>query len=74
MMSEVCNDTEIEPKLTPLSEEELEGRKSNNPNEARVDITTRGFWERGQQAFFNLKVFRPKRLSLWQQVPAAVPS
>ena len=51
-MLEVCNDTKIEPKLTPLSAEELQGRTSNNSNEERVDIRTRGFWERGQQTFF----------------------
>ena len=45
IMSEVCTDTEIEPKLTPLSGEKLQGRTSNNSNEARVDIRTRGFWE-----------------------------
>ena len=43
VMSEVCKDTEIEPKLTPLYGEELQGRTSNNSNEARVDIRTRGF-------------------------------
>ena len=64
MMSEVCRGTKIEPKLTPLSGEELQGRTSNNSNEARVDIRTRGFWfqrfqERGQQAFFDLRVFKP---------------
>ena len=32
MMSEACKDTEIEPKLTPLSGEELQGRTSNNSN------------------------------------------
>ena len=40
MMSEVCKDTEIKPKLTPLSGEELQGRTSNNSDEARVDIRT----------------------------------
>ena len=43
MMSEVYN--EIEPKLTPSSGEELQGRISNNSNEARLDIKTRGFRE-----------------------------
>ena len=57
VMSEVCKDTEIEPKLTPLYGEELQGSTSNNSNEARVDIRTRGFWEQGQQVFFNLRVF-----------------
>ena len=32
---------------------------SNNSNETRVDIRTQGFWERGQQAFFDLMVFDP---------------
>ena len=43
MMSEVCKDTEIEPKLKSLSGEELQGRTSNNSNEARVDIRTRDY-------------------------------
>ena len=37
MMSELCKDTEIEPKLIPFPGEKLEGRTSNNSNEARVD-------------------------------------
>ena len=53
-MSEVCMDTEIEPKLTPLSGEELQDKTSNNSNKATVDIRTPGFWEREQQAFFDL--------------------
>ena len=53
MMSEVCKDTEGEPKLTPLSEEELQGRVSNNSNDEQVDIRARDFWEQGQQAFFH---------------------
>ena len=33
-------DTEIEPKLIPISEAELQVRMSNNSNEARLDIMT----------------------------------
>ena len=33
-MSELCKDTEIQPKLTPLSGEELQARTSNNSNES----------------------------------------
>ena len=47
MMSEVRKYTGIELKLAPLSGEELQGRTSSNSNEARVDIKTRGFCERG---------------------------
>ena len=57
MMSEVCEDTKTKSKLTPLSGEELRGRTSNNSNEARVDIRSRGFWKWGQQAFFDLRAF-----------------
>ena len=59
ILSEVCKDTEIEPKLLPLSGEELHGRTTNRSNEARFDIRTRRFWERGQQAFFDIRVFDP---------------
>ena len=57
MMSQVCKNTEIEPKPRPLSGEELQGRTSNNSNKARKDIRTQGFWERGQQALLVLRVF-----------------
>ena len=59
MMSEVCKVTKIEVESTSLSGEELQGRKSNNSNEGREDIRTRDFWERGQQAFFDIRVFDP---------------
>ena len=76
MMLEVCNvkivDTEAEPKLTPLSGEELQGITSNNSKEARVDIRTRGFWERGHQQAFRRKGVQPQHLLLSQQVLAAV--
>ena len=58
-MSGVFKDTEIEPKLTSLSGEELQGRMSNNSNKVRANIRTQCFWERGQQAFFDLRVFDP---------------
>lgn len=46
MMSELCKDTEIEPKPTSLSGRELYGRTSNILNEARVEIKrTYGFRE-----------------------------
>ena len=64
--------TEVEPKLTLLTGEELGSRTVNTTNEARLDIWARGVWGRGQQAFFNLRVFDPKRLPLSQQVVATV--
>ena len=51
MMSEVCKDTEIEPKLTLLSGEELQGRTSNNSNKARVDIRLAVSWNKATGIF-----------------------
>ena len=59
IVSEVNKNTEIEPKLIPLSGEELHGRTTNRSNEARLDIRTREYWERGQQAFFDIRLFDP---------------
>ena len=59
IVSEVCKDTEIEPKLLPLSAEELHGRTTNRLNEAKLDIRAQGFWNRDQQAFFDIRVFDP---------------
>ena len=53
IVSEVCKDTEIELKLLPLPGEELYGRTTNRSNEVRLNIRALGFWERGQQTFFN---------------------
>ena len=57
IISEVCKDTEIEPKLLPPFGEELHGRTTNRSNKARLDIRAQGFWEKGQQAFFDVRVF-----------------
>ena len=38
ILSEVCNGTEIEPKLLPLSREDLSNRTANRSNEARLDV------------------------------------
>ena len=59
MLSEVCKDVEIEPKLTPLTGEELGFRTANTMKEARLDIRARGVWEREQQIFLDLRVFDP---------------
>ena len=57
MLSEVCRDVEIEPKLTPLTGEVLGSRTANTTNEARLDIRACEVWERGQKAFLDLRVF-----------------
>ena len=58
VVSEVCTDVSIEPSLLELSGENFT-KSSNKQDEARLDIAARGFWERGQRAFFDVRVFHP---------------
>ena len=59
LLNEVCNNVNIEPQLLPVTGERFNNRTANVSNEARVDIKSRGFWVRGQQAFFDVRVFGP---------------
>ena len=58
VLSEVQNDVAIEPVLMPLTGEELP-KSANITDEARLDISARGFWQDGQRAFFDVRVFNP---------------
>ena len=58
LATEISNDVSIEPALQPLSGEQLP-RNSNTSEEARLDISVRGFWQREQSAFFDVRVFNP---------------
>ena len=58
-----------EPLLQPLQGEEFNYKTAKVEQEVRVDISARGFWNRGQKSFFDLRVFNPlapcySRLSL----------
>ena len=69
LLKEVCSDVTKEPLLQPLQGEKFNYKTANVEQEARVDISARGFWNRGQKAFFDLRVFNPlapcySRLSL----------
>ena len=58
MLQEVTNDVRIEPILQPLSREE-KSVGGNVSVEVRADISARGFWCRGQRAFFDVTIFDP---------------
>ena len=56
LLSEACKDVEVEPTLARPNCESL-FNSTNTSNEARLDISMRGFC---QKAFFDVKVFNPK--------------
>ena len=56
MLEEVTSDVKVESALQPLSGEEIKGNQSD---EARSDTSARGFWIRGQRAFFDIRVLDP---------------
>ena len=58
LLSNVCNDVEIEPKLLPVTSENFSNRTANTRTEARLDINQEGSGL-GQQAFFDIRVFDP---------------
>ena len=62
LLKEVCSDVTKEPMLQPLQGEEFDYKTAKVEQEARVDISARGFWNRGQKSFFDLRVFNPLAL------------
>ena len=58
LLMDVYPDFEVAPHLQTLTEE-LFTNSANSSDEARSDVTTRGFWQRGQRAFFYVRVFNP---------------
>ena len=60
LLREVCNDVVVEPQLQPLEGEILHGRTCNRHDDARLDVSMRGFWgERFGRAFVDVRVFCP---------------
>ena len=59
LLAEVCHDVCIEPPLGELTGETLTLRSANSSAEARLDISARGVWTKGQRAFFDVRVFDP---------------
>ena len=57
---DVFHDVQIEPRLLAFEHEDLGRKTANRSTEAHVDIRTRGFWKRQQDAFFDIRVTHPK--------------
>ena len=52
LLTETCSDVAIEPILRPLDGEHFQKKTAIIEEEARLDISARGFWRRGERAFF----------------------
>ena len=68
VMNEVHHDVAIEPQLMPLTGEQLP-TSAKKADDARADISTRGFWQDGLRAFFNVTGFNPFAQSLSKLKP-----
>ena len=58
LLKDVSHDVQVEPHLETLTGEVLTGG-TNSSDEARLDVSVRGFWQRGQRAFYDVRVFNP---------------
>ena len=57
-LTSVCKDVKTEPKLIPLTEEQLQ-RSANTADDARLDISARNFWFPMGRSFFDIRVLHP---------------
>lgn len=58
LLDTVANEVQTEPALQPLTGEQLP-TGANCEDEARLDISARGFWQRCEMAYFDVRVFNP---------------
>ena len=58
LLQDVCHDVEVEPHTQTLTGQILSS-STNSSDEARLEVSARGFWQRGQRAFFDVRVFNP---------------
>ena len=52
LLTETYSDVAIEPILRPLDGEHFQKKTAIREEEARLDISARGFWRQGERAFF----------------------
>ena len=71
LLARVCVDVEVEPHLAPLTTETFERRTANISDEARLDIKAKSFWQRGQTAFFDVRITHVNTVSQQQQPDTA---
>ncbi|KAM7437894.1 hypothetical protein ABFA07_012549 [Porites harrisoni] len=71
MLRMVCTDVETEPVLQEITGEEL-NRGANKAPDARLDVHARGFWDKQQSAFFDVRVCHPNADSYRELSPKQI--
>ena len=71
MLRMVCTDVETEPVLQEITGEEL-NRGADKVPDARLDVHARGFWDRQQSAFFDVRVCHPNADSYRELSPKQI--
>ena len=71
MLRMVCTDVETEPVLQEITGGEL-NRGANKAPDARLDVHARGFWDRQQSAFFDVRVYHPNADSYRELSPKQI--
>ena len=56
MLSEVCQDIEVEPQLQPLTRENMSIESANTEDSAHLAVKARGSYSQGQCTFFDIRV------------------
>ena len=63
LLTEVCHDVCIEPRLQALSGETMSTHSATTEDNARLDVAASGFWEgRFKRALFDVRVLTPTPL------------
>ena len=71
LLTEVCHNVATEPALQQLTGERMVARTAKSDEGARLDIRARGFWNRAQDAFFDIRVFYPNASSNRSSEPSS---
>ena len=72
LLAEVHKDVSVEPKMSELTGEEFVRKSTTTENDARYDVSVRGFWVRGRKAFLDIRVFNPMAKSYTKRSLASV--
>ena len=63
LLTGVCQNVATEPSLQPITSETFSLASANTSNDAHLDVKARGFWSRGQDAYFDVRVLYPNASS-----------